>query len=539
MNTPSARAPLAWLLVLPLLSTTLVAQSTTRASVDSYGAQSDLDSKAPSLSADGRYIAFSSLADDLVAGDTNGFADVFVHDRLTGVTTRVSVDSSGGQANGDSESPSLSGDGKLVTFNSYATNLVTGDANGNSDVFVHDLESGITVRVSVTSQGVEGNGASVSPSMSRNGRFVTFVSWASNFFSGDNQYSDDIFVHDLVTATTTLVSCNTHGDPGNDSSKSPCLSADGRFVAFASAATNLVASDTNGSWDVFLRDRQTSTTTRLSVDSQGNQGNDDSGYWCSFIFCVPEGVAISDDGRFVAFGSAATNLVPGDSNGADDVFLRDVIAGTTSRVSLSSQGGQGHGNSKLPALSSDGRFVAFVSWASDLVAGDLNGYEDIFLCDRQSGATTRMSVDSQGNESNGKSYWPAISGDGQFVAFESTASNLVPLDTNGFRDIFVRDLRGVPTHALAIRSEPGHLVPIDVAPPDVDGRAGGDTDFTRIYDDGTPVTLTAPLSLPPPYGTARGAHFERWVIDGVGWPLHQNVATVTVTKDRTAIARYR
>src|SRR5947199_301364 len=189
--------------------------------------------------------------------------------------------------------------------------------------------------------------------------------------------------------TTVRVSVASDGTEGNDVSLGSALSADGRFVAFDSAATDLVAGDTNGVADVFVHDRQTGTTERVSVDSAGNQAKD-----------ARRGVALSADGRFVAFTSAATNLVAGDTNGPTDVFVHDRQRGTTERVSVDSAGTQANGASTGVALSADGRFVAFTSAAPDLVAGDTNGAADIFVHDRQTGTTERVSMDSAGNQGN-------------------------------------------------------------------------------------------------------------------------------------------
>jgi len=197
-------------------------------------------------------------------------------------------------------------------------------------------------------------------------------------------------------------------------------------VVFESDASNLVPGDTNGRYDIFLRDRQTDTTTRLSVSSAGTQGNDSS--------LAP---SISADGRYVVFESDASNLVPGDTNGRYDIFLRDRQTGTTTRLNVSSTGTQGNGVSGRPSISADGRYVAFNSDASNLVPGDTNGRNDIFLRDRQTGTTTRLSVSSTGVQGDGHSYDPFISADGRYVAFNSHATTLVPGDTNGKQDIFL------------------------------------------------------------------------------------------------------
>jgi Tol biopolymer transport system component len=397
-----------------------------RVSVASDGTQGNGDSFDGSISADGRYVAFASKASNLVAGDTNGKQDIFVQDRQTGQTTRVSVASDGAQGNGDSGQPVISADGRFVAFYSSASNLVPGDTNGVEDVFVHDRLTGQTTRVSVASDGAQGNGPSWGPSISGDGRFVAFESRASNLVPGDTNDTTDVFVHDRLTGQTMRVSVASDGREGNSYSWLARISADGRFVVFTSDASNLVPGDTNGTWDVFVHDRQTGQTTMVSVAPDGTPGNGRS-----------IGVSISGDGRFVAFMSEASNLVAGDTNGTWDVFVRDRLTGQTTRVSVASDGTQGNASSSGGALSGDGRFVVFSSIASNLTPGDTNGAMDVFVHDRQTGQTTMVTVASDGAQGNADSSGAAISADGRFVVFTSRASNLVPGDTNGTWDIFV------------------------------------------------------------------------------------------------------
>jgi Tol biopolymer transport system component len=412
--------------------------TTTRVSVASDGTQGDNWSGSPAMSADGRYVAFRS-ASNLVPGDTNGYHDIYVHDRQTGNTTRVSVASDGTQGNeGSGVNPAISADGRYVAFISLANNLVPGDTNGWFDVFVHDRQTGDTTRVSVASDGTQGNGSSATPAISADGRYVAFFSYAFNLVPGDNNLFDDIFVHDTQTGQTTRVSVASDGTQGNDNSApAPAISADGRYVAFSSLATNLVPGDTDGYYDIFVHDRQTGQTARVSVASDGTQGNESSGL-----------SAISADGRYVAFDSYASNLATGDANGYKDVFVHDRQTSQTTRVSVASDGTQGNGASGYRhAISGDGRYVAFSSEASNLVPGDANGYEDVFVHDTQTGQTSRVSVASDGTQGNGTSgYGLAISGDGCYVAFSSEASNLVPGDTNDYEDVFVHD-QGIESEA--------------------------------------------------------------------------------------------
>jgi Tol biopolymer transport system component len=297
------------------------------------------------------------------------------------ITTRVPVDRSGQQANGNSLLPAISADGRFVAFPSFATNLVARDRNGAFDVFVRDRVAQVTRRVSVGAGGQEGYRGSRDPAISADGRFVAFDSYAWNFVAGDTNGNQDVFVRDRKAQVTRRVSVGTGGQQANRRSYCMAISASGRFVLFASNATNLVAGDTNGSYDVFVRDRKAQVTRRVSVGAGGQQAND-------FSFDS----AISTDGRFVVFESAASNLVAGDSNGVDDVFVRDRVAQLTRRVSVGSGGQQANGLSNQVAISAGGRFVAFVSEASNLVAGDTNGLADVFVRDRVAQVTRRVSV---------------------------------------------------------------------------------------------------------------------------------------------------
>lgn len=424
------------LLAVCILSVTLLATpasayegDTTRVSVATGGEEGHNISDRPSISYKGYFVAFESLANNLVDGDRNGAQDIFVYDRTNGTTTRVSVNSSGRQGNDDSFYPVISSDGRYVTFESLANNLVNGDTNGTQDVFVHDRATGESTRVSVSSSGEQGNDRSYFPSTSFDGRYVVFTSFASNLVPGDTNGEGDIFVHDCVTGETTLISVDSTGGQGNDLSSDPSISTDGRYVAFDSLANNLVNGDTNGTWDVFVHDRTTSMTMRVSVGPRGRQGNNHSA-----------DPSISTDGRYVAFQSAASNLISGDTNGSTDIFVHDCTTHKTTRVSVDSSGGQGNSYSGQPSISFDGRYIAFMSFASNLVSGDMNGAEDIFVHDRTIKATTRVSVNSSGEQGKGDSSFPSISPDGYYIAFQSAAANLVDGDRNGFMDVFVHEI---------------------------------------------------------------------------------------------------
>jgi Tol biopolymer transport system component len=276
----------------------------------------------------------------------------------TGITERVSVGPGGAQGNGESSQPALSADGRFVGFQSFATNLVPDDTNRSGDAFVRDRQTGVTTRVSVGPGGAQANFFSAAPALSADGRIVAFGSVASNLVPGDSNDIFDVFVRDLRTGVTRRVSVGPGGAQANgESFAGPLsLSADGRFVAFDSRASNLVLRDTNGVQDVFVRDRRADVTRRVSVGRGGAQANGFS-----------SGAAISADGRFVAFFSEASNLVPGDTNGVLDAFVRDRRTDVTRRVSVGRGGAQANSFSAGAAISADGRFVAFISDASNLV----------------------------------------------------------------------------------------------------------------------------------------------------------------------------
>ncbi|MFI5366762.1 MAG: cohesin domain-containing protein [Candidatus Binatia bacterium] len=410
------------------------------ASVDFQGDASNAPSNGVAVSSDGNFVAFYSDANNLVPGDTNSLRDVFVRDRAGQKTERVSVSSAGAQANGASQptggAPAISADGSTVAFYSAATNLVAQDTNGQTDVFVRVRNSGTTELISVATDGTQGNGPSVAPSVNAcppgvtycdptdDGRYVAFQSAASNLIAGDTNNAADIFVRDRRNQTTERV-CN--GVQGNRFSYWPSISADGNLVAFVSAASNLVPGDTNSDLDVFVCNRNTGTIELVSVSSSGAQGNGDS--------ILP---AISGDGHLVAFKSLADNLVPNDNNGLVDVFAYDRNTKTIERISVNPSGGDANDFSFPPSVSGDGRFVVFGSFGTNLVPNDSNGSADVFVRDRQIGITKLVDVNDQGVEANGGTpdVPPSISQDGKQIGFVSFASNLVGGDNNQAADVF-------------------------------------------------------------------------------------------------------
>lgn len=397
---------------------------TARVSVDMTGGDPNGASGSSNLDATGRYVVFTSTASDLVPADANGLQDIFVRDVRTNVTTRVSVDSTGGDANGESIEGVISANGRYVAFTSWATDLVPGLSGNGFAVYVRDLKTAKTTMVSVDRFGGSPNGPSYSPSISADGRYVAFESEASDLVEVDaNLGTLDVFVRDRWAGVTSLVSIDTTGSQspfryGGDSS----ISANGRYVAFESGFDPRLLGDV-----VLVRDVVAGITTRASVDTTGGAPDGGSGQ-----------PAISGNGRYVAFWSLATDLVPGDTNGKADVFVRDLHTGVTTRPSVDSTGGTSDGDSRYPALDRTGRYITFESDATDLVTGDTNGVRDVFVRDRWSGRTERASLDQDGGEANGASERATLSGDGRYVAFDSLATNLVPDDGNALRDVFER-----------------------------------------------------------------------------------------------------
>ncbi len=354
---------------------------------------------------------------------------MFLYDRDTATVRRISVRSDGGQAANSSYSPAISADGRWVTFYSLAENLVDGDTNGATDVFLYDRDSGLTRRVSVRSDGGQANGGSYDRAISANGRWIAYASYATNLVDNDTNGIADVFLFDRATGSTQRVSVRSDGGQANDSDSAlePAISADGRWIAYNSIATNLVDNDTNGVRDVFLFDRDTSTTRRVSVRSDGGQATGQDS----------EGPAVSGDGRWITYWSYAANLVDGDTNAASDVFLYDRDTGTTRRVSVRSNGAQATDGSYEPAISADGRWISCSSYATNLVDNDTNGMADVFLFDRDTGTTQRVSVRSNGAQASNVSIGPAISSEGRWIAYTSAAADLVDNDTNGMNDVFL------------------------------------------------------------------------------------------------------
>lgn len=366
----------------------------------------------PVVSGDGRWIAFHTDSASLDPGDDNGQSDIYLLNRDTRLIERISAATDGGAGDEASVGPALSRTAQLVAFHSGATNLVSGDGNGQSDVFVFDRQSGITRRASLGPAGAEGNAPSINAAISGDGRFVAFSSRADNLVPQDSNGLSDVFVHDRLLGRTDRVSVASSGAEGDGGSFSPSLSASGRYVAFTSEATNFSDNEFDVLPDLFVHDRATGQTELVNVSTAEIRANADSAR-----------PILSPDGSAVAFYSRATTLEPGTENIFFDIFLRDLLAGTTVLVSQGPQGASATANSFNPVLSVRGRYVAFQS-ESPLASGDDNLMSDIWVRDTITGALSLASRRPPGSSGNGGSFTPSISYAGDLVGFESTATDL-------------------------------------------------------------------------------------------------------------------
>ena len=443
------------------------------------------------LSADGRHVVFTSVASNLDPADTDSEADVFLRDLRTNRMTLVSRASgaAGPKGDGPSSGGSLSADGRWVAFESSAANLDPVDSDQTSDVFVRDLETGQLGLVSRASgaTGPKGDGPSSGGSLSADGRYVAFQSSAANLDPADPDHNSDVFLRDLQTSQLTLVSRadGAGGAKANLESGFPALSADGRHVAFTSRASNLDPTDTDTRSDVYVRDLLTGETSLVSrADGAGGaKANGDSAI---------DGVALSADGRNVAFSSRASNLDPADPDRTEDVFVRDL---QTHRTTLASRadgvaGAKGNGISDLAgSLSADGRYVAFrsLAWNLDPLDSPAGNDFDVFVRDLKTGQTTLASRGASGAQGRQSSSAPSLSAGGRYAAFDSFALNLHPADRDGIADVFVRDLRArLPARGRPPRSR---IDTVSVRRRQVRGRARDDGEVQRVE-----LSLTRRLS---------------------------------------------
>lgn len=410
-------------------SPSVSASSTPAAALGSTDVQANGTSYRASISANGRYVAFTSAAGNLIPGDTLGVYQVFVRDLRTGSTTLVSSALGGAKGNGASFAVAISADGRYVVFNSYATDLVVGDTNDVFDVFVRDLVSQVTQRVSVSSSGEQSDAMSLGGVISADGHWLAFDSDATNLVAEDTNGKTDVFLRNLGTGVTRRLSVNSHGRQAGGYSYLGSITADGRFVVFESDAPDLVARDTNHRPDVFMRNVRTGVIRRVSVSSSGRESNLSS-----------YGGSVSADGRYVAFSSFGSNLVAGDTNNCSDLFVRDLKKQVTRRLTVGPGGTQIHTSTYGGSISADGRFVTFASRAVNLVPGEVfDGTYHVFLSNWRNHVIRRVSISSSGVPGNDSSSGGTSSADGRYVAFASEATNLVAGDTNALSDIFVRD----------------------------------------------------------------------------------------------------
>lgn len=419
----------------------LVSSAIKRISIGADGAVLSGESHDPVISADGRYLLFKSDASTLVPGDTNGKADIFRKDLVTGAVIRVSTAGDEAEANGVSYNYTISADGRYVLFTSEATNL-TGDTTTGTvaQAFVKDLTTGAVTRVSENAAGDEINHGIDAPLLSNDGRYIVFTSWADNLVPGvGGEFFSNVFRKDLTTGVVELVSEAVDGTNPNSLSSVSSVSADGRYVFFESLASNLVAGDTNGTRDLFRKDMTTGAVDRISKAADGTQANGES-YQAAY----------SADGRYVVFTSTATNLVAGDTNGKADIFRKDLKTGAVIRVTTAADGTQGNWESSEAQISADGRYVIFYSYASNLAPGEEPSTrpafpitEDVYRKDLVTGAIVRLTPTINGSREGGPynfDYSLAISPDGQKAYFGSVLSNLVAGDVNGKSDIFEVDV---------------------------------------------------------------------------------------------------
>jgi Tol biopolymer transport system component len=451
----SHRWVLAGCLALAMAALTAAAGSAAQGDVDlisradgAGGAKANGSSDTPAISADGRFVAFHSVASNLDPADSDTTGDVFVRDVQANTITLVSRagGADGAKGNGNSSDATISADGRFVAFESSSTTL--GGGTTASDVYVRDLQANTTTLVDRASgaDGAPANAFSSNAAISGNGRFVAFSSLASNLSPDTGADNTNVFVRDLQTNTTTLVSraSGANGAAGDSFSQEAGISADGRFIVFTSFAGNLDPADTTGDEDIFVRDRQTNTTTLVSR-AGGANGAKSNG--------LNDEPAISADGRSVAFFSTATNLDPADTDTTGDIYVRDLQAGTTTLVSRAggAAGAKANQVSITPAMSGDGRYVTFNSFANNLDPDAvLPGTSEIYVRDLQQNNTTLVSRAAGAAGATADGARPVISTDGRFVAFDSHATNLSPDDPDRTLDVYRRDVLGTADQAARI-----------------------------------------------------------------------------------------
>lgn len=399
-----------------------------RLSISNASIEGNNSSSTPQISMEGtgRYVVFSSEADNLISGDSNGFSDIFLFDRFNNKILKISFGAGKTQANGNSFNPSLSKNGRYIAYESDADNIVASDTNLVRDIFVYDIQGQSTLRVSLSTGKTQANSTSQNAMISGDGLFVVFESDASNLVGSDNNTASDIFLHNLSSSTTTRVSVKSNGNQATGESRNSKISENGQFIVFQSDAFDLINSDTNSVADIFLHDTNTSATIRVSISSAAAE-----------LAVESTNPNISPDASIIAFESASNTAVINDTNEVVDIFSYVKATTAVSRVSVASSKVQANAASSSPSLSTDGRYISFVSSANNLDPDDLNEVDDIFVHDRTTGDTALVSTTVLGTEVLAASSSPSINSNGQFTAFSSNADNLVNSDTNDVQDIFV------------------------------------------------------------------------------------------------------
>jgi Tol biopolymer transport system component len=463
------------------------AQTTTMVVVDPAGGEINGISRHPSLSADGRYVAFEFWAQDLTSQEEVWKSNIFVYDRETETTSRVSVDPLGGDFEVQRYNPALSADGRFVAFEFWAADPESKEGNGKSGILLFDRKTEATTRVSVDSQGRDPNGYGYHPALSADGRYVAFE-FSPDLLSVDGNRGSDVLVFDRETRATTRVSVDSQGHDLDGYSSHPALSADGRYVAFQ-FLPDLLSVDGNRKSDVLVFDRETRATTKVRVDPQSSELHGYSSH-----------PALSANGRFVAFESWILHPKSENGNRVAKIFVVDRELKTTTQVSLDPQGGDLNWLSYNPTLSADGRFVAYESWTQNIGLGELRRKNSILVFDRKTEATMRVSVDSQGRDLDGFSFDPTLSTDGRYVAFDSWAGNPGVGDGNGDYDVFIRD-RG----------------PAVIGPPgvrDLDGTGTADLLWRNTYSGEVAVWLMEGARMGA--SSTLGGVPQEWQIAGSG-----------------------
>ena len=413
------------------------------ASISDSGAKADNGGTLASVSADGTRVAFFSVATNLDPSDPDGLGDIYVKDLTTGDLTLASTSDTGVKGNGSSFEPAISADGTKVAFSTEATNLDPADTDSLGDVYVKDLTTGDITLASTNDAGVKGNVGSGGLSLSADGTKVVFMSLATNFDPTDTDGFWDLYVKDITTGDITLASTGDAGAKGNDNSIAPSISADGTRVAFESNATNFDPVDSEFPLDVYVKDLVTGSITIASTDDAGLKGDG-----------VSFQVSLSGDGNRVAFMSNATNLDPANTDGFQDVYVKDLTTGDITLASTDDAGVKGNSSSFDPSISADGTRVAFDSQSTNLEPTDPDDVIDVFVKDLETGDITLASTDDAGVKGNGQSFFPSLSADGSRVGFQSIATNLDPADTDADEDVYVKEFGAAPgTDLLVVKAD--------------------------------------------------------------------------------------